>query len=69
MPVILVGVSSLIGGIESAVTISAAIAIAEILLLSYFWVQLPSKIGNLAQGGFWLSAIAIGIVLGLNLTN
>ncbi|MEO0014758.1 MAG: hypothetical protein RLZZ535_3147 [Cyanobacteriota bacterium] len=69
MPVILVGVSSLIGGIESAVTISAAIAIAEILLLSYFWVQLPSKIGNLAQGGFWLSAIAIGITLGLNLTN
>ena len=69
MPAILVGVSSLIGGIESAVTISAAIAIAEILLLSYFWVQLPSKIGNLAQGGFWLSAIAIGITLGLNLTN
>ena len=69
MPAILVGVSSLIGGIESAVTISEAIAIAEILLLSYFWGQLPSKIGNLAQGGFWLSAIAIGIVLGLNLTN
>jgi serine/threonine protein kinase len=69
MPAILVGVSSLIGGIESAVTISAAIAIAEILLLSYFWGQLPSKIGNLAQGGFWLSAIALGIVLGLNLTN
>ena len=69
MPAILVGVSSLIGGIESAVTISAAIAIAEIIVLSYSWVQLPSKIGNLAQGGFWLSAIAIGIVLGLNLTN
>ena len=69
MPAILAGVSGLIWGIESAVTISAAIAIAEILLLSYFWVQLPSKIGNLAQGGFWLSAIAIGIVLGLNLTN
>lgn len=69
IPVILVGVSSLIGGIELAVTISAAIAIAEILLLSYFWRQLPSKIGNLAQAGFWLSAIAIGIVLGLNLTN
>ena len=69
MPAILVGVSGLIWGIESAVTISEAIAIAEILLLSYFWGQLPSKIGNLAQGGFWLSAIAIGIVLGLNLTN
>ena len=69
MPAILVGVSGLIWGIESAVTISEAIAIAEILLLSYFWGQLPSKIGNLAQGGFWLSAIAIGITLGLNLTN
>lgn len=69
MPVILVGVSSLIGGIESAVTISAAIAIAEVIVLSYSWGQLPSKIGNLAQGGFWLSAIAIGITLGLNLIN
>lgn len=71
MPAILVGVSSLIGGIESAVTISAAIAIAEIIVLSYSWGQLPSnsKIGNLAQTGFWLSAIAIGITLGLNLTN
>jgi serine/threonine protein kinase len=69
MPTILVGVSSLIWGIDSAVTISKAIAIAEILLLSYFWGQLPSKIGNLAQVGCWLSAIAIGIALGLNLTN
>jgi serine/threonine protein kinase len=67
MPTILVGVSGLIWGIESAVTISEAIAIAEIILLSYSWGQLPSKLGKLAQGGFWLSAIAIGITLGLNL--
>jgi serine/threonine protein kinase len=68
MPIILVATSGLILGIEQAVTICAAIAVAEILLLSYFWGQLPSKQGNLARGGFWLSAIAIGITLGLNLT-
>jgi serine/threonine protein kinase len=68
MPTILVGVSDLIWGIEQAVTICAAIAVAEIFLLSYFWGQLPSKQpGNLTRGGFWLSAIAIGITLGLNL--
>jgi hypothetical protein len=66
-PVLLVGLSGLIWGIEQAVTISAAIAPGEILLLVYVGGQLPSKIGNLAQGGIWLSAIAIGIGLGLNL--
>ncbi|NJO97185.1 MAG: serine/threonine protein kinase [Pleurocapsa sp. CRU_1_2] len=69
MPSILVAVSGLIWGMDSAVAISTAIAIAEVLLLSYFWAQLPSKMGNLAQGGCWLSAIAIGITLGLNLSN
>lgn len=67
LPVLLVGLSGLIWGIEQAVTISAAIALGEILLLVYFGGQLPSKIGNLAQGGLWVGAIAIGISLGLNL--
>jgi serine/threonine protein kinase len=67
IPILLVGLSGLIWGIEQAVTISVAIALGEILLLVYIGGQLPSKIGNLAQGGIWLSAIAIGIGLGLNL--
>jgi hypothetical protein len=67
IPLLLVGLSGLIWGIDQAVTTSAAIALGEILLLVYFGLQLPSKIGNLAQGGIWLCAIAIGIGLGLNL--
>lgn len=67
IPVLLVSLSGLIWGIEQAMTISAAIALGEILLLVYFGAQLPSKIGNLAQGGLWVGAIAMGIALGLNL--
>ncbi|MFM2311566.1 MAG: hypothetical protein RLZZ04_842 [Cyanobacteriota bacterium] len=66
IPVLLVGLSGLIWGIEQAVTISAAIALGEVVLLVYFGGQLPSKIGNLAQGGLWVGAIAIGIALALN---
>jgi hypothetical protein len=66
MPTALVCLSGLIWGIDQALTISVAIAIGEILLLSYFWGQLPSKqSGSLVQGVWWLGAIAIGITLGL----
>ncbi|MEY2859285.1 MAG: hypothetical protein RLZZ74_3598 [Cyanobacteriota bacterium] len=66
MPTALVCLSGLIWGIDQVLTISVAIAIGEILLLSYFWGQLPSKQpGSLVQGVWWLGAIAIGIILGL----
>ncbi|MGL5832842.1 MAG: serine/threonine protein kinase [Waterburya sp.] len=67
IPLLLVGLSGLIWGMEQAVTISEAIALGEILLLVYFGGQLPSKMSKLAQGGLWVGAIAIGISLGLNL--
>jgi hypothetical protein len=66
MPIALVSLSGLIWGIDQVLTISVAIAIGEILLLTYFWGQLPSKqSGILVQGVGWLSAIAIGMTLGL----
>ena len=70
MPMLLVSASGLIWGIEEAVVISSAIIIAEILLLSYYWGQLPFKQShNLVKSGSWLSAIALGIILGLQLIN
>lgn len=65
LPTVLVATSGLIWGIEQVISISAAIAVSEVFLLSYFWQQLPSKISNLVQGGLWLGAIAVGITLGL----
>lgn len=70
VPILLVGASSLIWGGSEAVIISGAIAPAEVLLLSYYWGQLPSKNTNkLAKASIWLSTIAIGIMFGLKLTN
>lgn len=68
LPTVLVSVSGLIWGIEQMITISAAIAVGEVFLLSYFWQQLLSKIG-IVQVALWLGAIAIGITLGLNFSN
>jgi len=69
IPIILVAVSGLIWGIEEAVSISAAIATAEIFILSYSWWQIFSeKSDSLVKTASWLSAIVIGIILGLKLT-
>ncbi|MEL6929156.1 MAG: protein kinase [Cyanobacteria bacterium J06600_6] len=66
VPLLLVGASGLIWGASEAVIISAAVVVAEVCLLSYYWGQLPSKNpSRLIRGGFWLSAIAIGITAGL----
>jgi serine/threonine protein kinase len=66
IPIALVSLSGLIWGIDQALTISVAIAISEIFLLSYFWGQLPSRQpGSLVQVVSWLGAIAVGITLGL----
>ncbi|MEM6612692.1 MAG: serine/threonine-protein kinase [Cyanobacteria bacterium P01_C01_bin.72] len=65
IPVILVCASGLIWGLDEAVLIAATIAISEILLLSYFWLQLPSKSPNfLAKIGICCGAMMIGIILG-----
>lgn len=68
IPVLLVTISSLIWGIKEAVSISAAISVSEVLLLSYYWWQIPPAVaGTKIRASFWLSAIAIGITLGLKL--
>ena len=68
IPTVLVCFSGLIWGIEEAIIIATAIALSETLLLSYFWWRLFSNHSYfLAKGGLWLSAIAIGITMGLKL--
>lgn len=64
IPILLVCLSGLIWGKEEAIIITAAIAIAEIFLLSYFWLQLPTKRSKWQTGAWWSIAIAIGIILG-----
>ena len=62
MPTLLVAVSGLIWGIAEAVTIATAIAITEILILSYFWWQLPIWQTQLPlKIAAWSSAIALGV--------
>ena len=68
IPAILVTTSGIIWGIQEAVAISCAIAVAEILIFSYYWWQIPSwKSGYLIKLGCWLTAIAFGITLGFKL--
>ena len=68
IPAILVSASGIIWGIEEAVIISVAIAVTEIFIVSYCWWQIPAwKSSNIVRTGSWLSAIAIGIILGLKL--
>ncbi|MEL6911753.1 MAG: serine/threonine-protein kinase [Cyanobacteria bacterium J06598_4] len=70
IPTILVIASGLIWGMEESVVIAAAICIAEILLLTYFWGQLPAKNPNfLTRASVWLSAIAVGITFGWQLVS
>ncbi len=68
MPILLVAASSLIWGIEEAVAISAAVSLAEVLLLSYYWWQIPTaQSGIMVKASIWLTAIALGTTLGLKL--
>ncbi|MEM8673876.1 MAG: serine/threonine-protein kinase, partial [Cyanobacteria bacterium P01_G01_bin.67] len=68
IPTILVAVSSLIWGLKEAVLISAAIAIAEIMVLSYCWWQISHwRSGNLLRVSSWLGAVSLAIILGLQL--
>ena len=68
IPAILVSASGIIWGIEEAVISSIAIAITEIFILSYCWWQIPAwKSGSIVRTSSWLSAITLGIILGLRL--
>ncbi len=68
IPAILVAASGIIWGIEEAVISSIAIAITEIFILSYCWWQIPAwKSSSIVRTSSWLSAIALGIILGLRL--
>lgn len=68
IPTLLVSLGGFIWGRGEAVGIAAAIAIAEIFTLSYYWLQSPCwKMASLSlRGGILFSAIALGIALGLN---
>lgn len=66
IPSSLVTASGLIWGQGEAVGICGAIAVTEIFTFSYFWWQIPVGQFKLKMG-FWLSAIALGITLGLQL--
>lgn len=68
IPTILVALSSLILGRQEAVMIAAGIAVVEVLLLSYFWRQLPTNQSGWTAGSWWFGAIATGIVVGLQLS-
>ncbi len=68
IPVLLVSISSLIWGITEAVTISATISVIEVVLVSYYWWQIPTtQLNTKIRASLWLGAVAIGITLGLKL--
>ena len=64
IPPLLVTASGFIWGQGEAIGICGAIAVAEIFTFSYFWWQIPVGQFKL-KAGFWSSAIALGITLGL----
>ena len=66
MPTVLVLASGFIWGIEEAVIIATAIAMVEIVILSYFWWQIPiwQNKALLLKVSCWISSILIGMTLG-----
>lgn len=67
VPLLLVAASGLIWGIQEAVGICAAIAVTEILVVSYYWWQLPVWQRKILGISVWSSAIALGVFLGFKL--
>jgi serine/threonine protein kinase len=67
VPILVVITSGGIWGINEAVDICAAITIAEIVLFSYYWWQMPHLKVGIAKVCLWFSAIAAGMILGINL--
>jgi len=70
VPIFLVAISGLIWGREEAVDIAATISLAQLFILSYFWWQMPVLKPRSFKLKFsvLLSAIALGITLGLQLS-
>lgn len=66
VPIALVAASGLIYGIGEAVVISAAIAVTELLLVTYFWWQIPGS-HKTFKVSFGLSALILGITFGCQL--
>lgn len=73
LPVILAIASAIIWGGDATIIISVAIAAVEILILSYFWWQIPvNKVDTpshdpvFIKASSWVGAIALGLVCGLN---
>ena len=66
----MVTASGFIWGKGEAVDIAGMTAIAELLVFSYFWWQIPQFKQKSSQFKFTILAIAIvlGVVLGLKLT-
>ena len=66
VPIALVAASGLIYGMGEAVVICAAIAVTELLLVGYFWWQIPGS-QKTFKVGWGLSALILGITLGCQL--
>lgn len=66
VPIALVAASGLIYGIQEAVIISAAIAVTELLLVAYFWWQIPG-LQRALKVSLGLGAPILGIILGRQL--
>ena len=69
IPTLLVTISGLILGVGEAIAVTAAIALAEGISLTYtYWQQIAATTGNKQLTAIsWLSAIAIGITCGIKL--
>ena len=66
VPIALVAASGLIYGMGEAVIISAAIAVTELLLVAYFWWQIPG-LQSALKVSLGLGAPIVGIILGCQL--
>lgn len=62
-PAVLVSTGGLIWGLKEAVIISTAIAISEIVVISYYWWQIPGWVGKIRKVSSWLVAVLGAIVL------
>ncbi|MCC0179318.1 serine/threonine protein kinase [Waterburya agarophytonicola K14] len=69
VPIVLVAASGVIWGRGEAVDIAGTIIIAEILILAYFWWQIPwvAQRSLPLKSSFLFVAIALGITFGLQL--
>jgi Protein kinase domain len=69
IPTCLTIISGWLWGRGEAVSVAAAIAVSEVIIVSYFWLQIPTwQTASLKlKLGFLFSAIALGMTLGIKL--